>query len=259
MIGMENHEDAFNTQNSNNIEECNDDMHSDSDSGSVNILDDDEEKGRYTNEAMARETPLIGMIFDNDEDAYQYYNSYARSIGFSVRKHKLNRSRQGVVRKRLFTCSCEGSYSKKATPRKKREERRSECEAKMEIKINKDGKYVVTKFIVEHTHVLVPASSSHILRSQRKIQPSQAGLINQMHSAGLKPSQIFSYMAIEANGSQHLNFIKADCNNFIMRKRAEFLEKDCEEPTPYVDELQKKLHGDEGSSGQANQNNMSTH
>ena len=95
----------------------------------------------------------------------------------------------------------------------------------MEIKINKDGKYVVTKLIVEHTHDLVPASSSHILRSQRKIQPSQAGLINQMHSAGLQPSQIFSYMATEASGSQHLNFIKADCNNFIMRKRAEFLKK----------------------------------
>ncbi|KAK2641793.1 hypothetical protein Ddye_023556 [Dipteronia dyeriana] len=95
----------------------------------------------------------------------------------------------------------------------------------MEIKINKNEKYVVTKFIVEHTHDLVPASSSHILRSQRKIQPLQAGLINQMHSAGLKPSQIFSYMATEARRSQHLNFIEADCNNFIMRKRAEFLKK----------------------------------
>ncbi|KAK1556259.1 hypothetical protein Q3G72_001593 [Acer saccharum] len=95
---MENHEDECNTQYSNSIEECSDDMHSDSDSdsGSVNILDDGEEKGRDTNEARICETPVIGMVFDNDEDAYQYYNSYARSFGFSVRKQRLNRNRQGV-------------------------------------------------------------------------------------------------------------------------------------------------------------------
>ncbi|TXG65238.1 hypothetical protein EZV62_006513 [Acer yangbiense] len=51
-------------------------------------------------------------------------------------------------------------------------------------------------------------------------------------------------------------------------KRVSSKRKDYEEPTPpvdalqkqsYVDELKKKSHGDEGSSGQANQNHMSTH
>ena len=107
------------------------------------------------------------MVFGNVENAYEYYNSYTRSVGFSVRKQTLNRNKMGVVRKRQFTCSCEGSYSKKTTPQKKRDERRFEYEAMLEIRIDKNGKYVVTKFIVEHTHDLVPASSSHILRSQR--------------------------------------------------------------------------------------------
>ncbi|KAK4858031.1 hypothetical protein QYF36_009946 [Acer negundo] len=57
---MENHEDEFNIQYSNSIEECSDN-HIDSDSGSVNTLDDDEEKGRDTNEARICETPVIGM------------------------------------------------------------------------------------------------------------------------------------------------------------------------------------------------------
>ncbi|TXG65423.1 hypothetical protein EZV62_006698 [Acer yangbiense] len=92
---MDNHEDEF-TQYSNNIEECNHDMHSDSDLGSVNILDDGEEKGRDTNEVGVCETPILGMVFDNDEDAYEYYNSYARSVGFSVRKQRLNRNKKGV-------------------------------------------------------------------------------------------------------------------------------------------------------------------
>ncbi|KAK2658283.1 hypothetical protein Ddye_004816 [Dipteronia dyeriana] len=60
---MDNHKDKF-TQYSNNIEECsieecNDDMHSDSDFGSVDILDDAEEKGRDTNEVGVCETPVL--------------------------------------------------------------------------------------------------------------------------------------------------------------------------------------------------------
>ncbi|KAK0601577.1 hypothetical protein LWI29_025504 [Acer saccharum] len=64
---MNNHEDEF-TQYSNNIEECsieecNDDMNSDFDFGSVNILDDGEEKGRDTNEVGVCKTP-DSRVFD---------------------------------------------------------------------------------------------------------------------------------------------------------------------------------------------------
>ena len=44
IVFIENHEDEFNTQYSNSIEECNDNMHLDYDSWSVNILDDGKEK-----------------------------------------------------------------------------------------------------------------------------------------------------------------------------------------------------------------------
>lgn len=166
------------------------------------------------------------MTFDNDKDAYHYYNSYARSIGFSVRIQRTNCNKRGVIRKVVLCCSCEGFYSKKTTPqKKKREERRCGCEAMFEVRVKDDGRYILTKFNGEHNHELVPASSSHLMRSQRKIEPSQAGLISQMHSSGLKPSQIFSNMSTEAGGSQNLNFIQADCNNFIMRRRTEFLKR----------------------------------
>ena len=64
----------------------------------------------------------------------------------------------------------------------------------LEIKLNLERKFVVTNFVAEHSHVLVPASSSHLLRSQRLIEPSQEKLIDQMHSAmRLQPSQIDSH------------------------------------------------------------------
>ncbi|KAK9934870.1 hypothetical protein M0R45_021999 [Rubus argutus] len=46
----------------------------------------------------------------------------------------------------------------------------------LQIKLDENGKFVVTKFEAEHTHDLVHPSSSHVLRSQRTIEPSQAEL-----------------------------------------------------------------------------------
>ncbi|KAI9186961.1 hypothetical protein LWI28_022782 [Acer negundo] len=76
-------------------------MHSDSNFGSINILDDGEEKGRDTNEVRVCETSVLGMVFDNDKNAYEYYNSYARSVGFSVRKQRLNRNKMVVTQQAI--------------------------------------------------------------------------------------------------------------------------------------------------------------
>ena len=31
--------------------------------------------------------PRFGMEFDSDERAYEFYNSYGRRMGFSIRRH----------------------------------------------------------------------------------------------------------------------------------------------------------------------------
>ena len=86
-------------------------------------------------------------------------------------------------------------------------------------------KYHVIKFISEHSHELVQPDCKHYLKSQRKIDFSQVTLINKMHAAGLKQSEIFSYLSQESGGTQHLNFIRYDCNNLIQKTRNEFLKK----------------------------------
>ncbi|KAF7136208.1 hypothetical protein RHSIM_Rhsim08G0159600 [Rhododendron simsii] len=110
------------------------------------------------------------------------------------------------------------------TPRKRRENRRFDCKALLEFKLNGD-KYHVIQFMSEHTHDLVPPQSAHYLRSQRGIEFSQVGLIVKMHSSGFKQSDIYSYMSTEAGGPQYLNFIPSDCYNLIRKKRAGFLKK----------------------------------
>ncbi|XP_024177242.2 protein FAR1-RELATED SEQUENCE 5 isoform X3 [Rosa chinensis] len=218
--GETNEEPEYDTQEaSSDTQVPSDDEHGDSSLEGLCILDGKKQAG-------GENIPVLGMSFESDQDAYDYYNSYARVVGFSVRRLRSNKYKHtNVTWKREFCCSCEGFYTKKNTPEKKREERRFGCKAMLQIKLNEDGKFVVTKFEAEHTHDLVPESSSHVLRSQRTIEPSQGGLMNQMHFAGFKPSQIFSYLTVEAGGPENLNFLQTDCNNFIQRRRAKFLKK----------------------------------
>ncbi|KAF5191226.1 hypothetical protein FRX31_019187 [Thalictrum thalictroides] len=100
--------------------------------------------------------PVLGMSFDTVKEAYEYYNSYAFVVGFSVRKKRSNTSESLPKRivKCQYCCSCEGKYKQILTPEKKRDERRFGCLAEFEIKL-KDEKYVLTKFIVEHNHEFV--------------------------------------------------------------------------------------------------------
>ncbi|KAH7849369.1 hypothetical protein Vadar_016860 [Vaccinium darrowii] len=148
--------------------------------------------------------PKCGMIFDTAEEAYTFYNRYARKIGFSVRKLRTNNSRadQNKILRQVLVCSCDGAYKKIKTPKKRRENRRFNCKALLEFKISGD-KYHIIQFISEHTHDLVPPQNAHYLRSQRRIEFSQVGLIDKMHSSGFKPSDIYSYMSTEVGAEKY--------------------------------------------------------
>jgi zinc finger SWIM domain-containing protein 3 len=54
--------------------------------------------------------PKIGMKFNSEQDAYDSYNSYARKIGFSVRRsscHYVESSK--IIKSRTFCCSHQGT------------------------------------------------------------------------------------------------------------------------------------------------------
>ncbi|XP_058204045.1 protein FAR1-RELATED SEQUENCE 11-like [Rhododendron vialii] len=122
--------------------------------------------------------PQCGMIFDTADEAYNFYNGYARKINFSVRKQRTNKSKaeQNKILRQVLVCSCEGTYKKIRTPRKRRENRRFDCKTLLEFKLIGD-KYHVIQFMSDHTHDLVPPQFAHYLRSQRRIEFSQVGLL----------------------------------------------------------------------------------
>ncbi|XP_043690095.1 uncharacterized protein LOC122640883 isoform X4 [Telopea speciosissima] len=108
--------------------------------------------------------PVVGMSFKSENEAYKFYSAYARTKGFGVKKLQVERARkdgiQGEAVNRVFAC-VEGSRddSNKSYRDKEvqyQDSTRSDCKATMQIKKCPNG-WVVTKFIEEHNHELVPS------------------------------------------------------------------------------------------------------
>ncbi|RZR81777.1 hypothetical protein BHM03_00008073 [Ensete ventricosum] len=85
--------------------------------------------------------PKIDMEFENDEKAYQFYNEYARRIGFDVRKAWINRKASGVIISRTYVCYKEGFHGNKKNESQVQQHRlrsseRTGCHARF-VQLNK--------------------------------------------------------------------------------------------------------------------------
>ena len=77
------------------------------------LEDDKENEDIYAN--IMRNSDCQGKIsvwemeFDSKEHAHQWYNEYAKEVGFSIRKQWKNEDRfSGVISSRRFVCYKEG-------------------------------------------------------------------------------------------------------------------------------------------------------
>lgn len=116
--------------------------------------------------------PKLGMGFDSENHAYEFYNAYAGRVGFSIRKDYVNRSKiDGAVASRRYTCFREGyrqNDKRGLKVKRPRKETRVGCMAQLVISRQVDGRYRVTHFEERHNHELVPACKVRTLRSQKR-------------------------------------------------------------------------------------------
>jgi zinc finger SWIM domain-containing protein 3 len=114
--------------------------------------------------------PKINMLFDGENDAYEFYNAYAEKVGFFVRRSTLWTTSKNIITRRTFVCSREGFREKKKGAREAkcpRPETRIGCPASMTIRLTTNGKYRLTEFIPNHNHQLATASTIHMLKAKK--------------------------------------------------------------------------------------------
>lgn len=103
--------------------------------------------------------PYIGQEFDSEAAAHAFYNAYATRVGFVIRVSKLSRSRRdGSAIGRALVCNKEGFRmpDKREKIVRQRVETRVGCRAMILVRKLNSGKWVITKFVQEHTHPLTP-------------------------------------------------------------------------------------------------------
>ncbi|KAL7163653.1 hypothetical protein ACSBR2_039715 [Camellia fascicularis] len=105
------------------------------------------------------EEPYLNQEFESEAEAHAFYNAYATRVGFVIRVSKLSRSRHdGSAIGRALVCNKEGfrMLDKREKIVRQKTETRVGCRAMILVRKVSSGKWVVTKFVKEHTHPLTP-------------------------------------------------------------------------------------------------------
>lgn len=175
------------------------------------------------NNAEMHGVPKLGMGFESEEHAYEFYNTYAGRVGFSVRKDYVNRSKiDGAVASRRFTCFREGFRQRDKRDmnvKRPRKETRIGCLAQLVISRQPDGVYRVTHFEEKHNHELVAACRVHMLRSQKKFMGAQVVDGNSVDSSNIEPKSNPDLVCKKVKDSDGRSYGPIDLKSRLPSKR----------------------------------------
>lgn len=152
----------------------------------------EEESGPHT--SGNKLTPWINQEFDSEEGAFQFYNTYAKYTGFSVRRHsnRLHKTTKQLLWKR-FVCAKEGKpdeYKKRKKTSTDKEERRRgttrcKCTARLCIVPTHSGKWRVSAFISEHNHELATPNEVQYLPSHRNLRQANKDIVEHLEVSNI--------------------------------------------------------------------------
>lgn len=122
--------------------------------------------------------PVVGMEFESYGDAYNYYNCYAKELGFAIRvKSSWTKRNSKEKRGAVLCCNCEGFKSMKEASNR-RKETRTGCQAMIRLRLIESSRWRVDEVKLHHNHSFDPEraqnSKSHKKMdsgTKRKLEP----------------------------------------------------------------------------------------
>ncbi|XP_052198368.1 protein FAR1-RELATED SEQUENCE 5-like [Diospyros lotus] len=163
--------------------------------------------------------PTVGMKFNDHNEIYEFYKTYAYTVGFPVRKRNSKKGDDGLLKYVTYACSREGqrssetSSSLKPTPTIK-----IGCLARITVASDVTGIWKITRVILEHNHKTSP-SKSRLYRCNRQLSEQVKRKLEVNDLAGIPMHKSYNSAVVEAGGYENLSFVEQDCRNYIDRVR----------------------------------------
>lgn len=197
------------------------------DIGSVEEMPEDTILSRQTSVKLV---PFIGQRFVSQDAAYEFYCSFAKQCGFSIRRHR-TRGKDGVGRgitRRDFTCHRGGYPQTKPCDdgkmQRNRKSSRCGCQAYMRIVKRADFKnapeWRITGFSNIHNHELMKSNEVQLLPAYCPMSADDKSRICMFAKAGMSIRQMLRLMELEKGiklGT--LPFTEIDVRNLLQSFR----------------------------------------
>lgn len=174
--------------------------------------------------------PYVGQSFQSDDEALEYYASFARNNGFSVRRErsKGNPEHPMGVYKRELVCHRAGPPLPRKTEDVKRQRNRKasrcKCEAQMVIKKNVTSgvsRWSVVNFSNVHNHELMDSNEVRYPPSYRNIAGVDRDRILALAKSGCTESVIMRALEMEKGVKPgQLPFTERDLRNFLQASKS---------------------------------------
>lgn len=175
--------------------------------------------------------PMEGTNYINLNEAYKFYEEYAKIGGFEARKGTQKPTKNNLaVKIKYFVCSREGFNTKKVVKcsnieeavvvhnetkqTRERSSQRCGCEASVRLRITEDGKYILYIFNERHNHALVKPEYMVHLKSQRKLNNFNKRILHKLAEASIGPIVGYRVLTKLHGGHENVGATAVDCKNY---------------------------------------------
>uniref|UniRef100_A0A803LE99 Protein FAR1-RELATED SEQUENCE n=1 Tax=Chenopodium quinoa TaxID=63459 RepID=A0A803LE99_CHEQI len=166
-------------------------------------VDDSSSKEKYYH------PPVVGMEFESYDDAYNYYNCYAKELGFAIRvKSSWTKRNSKEKRGAVLCCNCEGFKTfKEATCRRK--ETRTGCLAMIRLRLVESNRWRIDEVKLEHNHLFDPERVQNS-KSHKKIEVGLKRDLEPTVDVEVRTIKLYRTSAIDAASSWNLTTMQTE-------------------------------------------------
>ncbi|XP_042052368.1 protein FAR1-RELATED SEQUENCE 5-like [Salvia splendens] len=166
--------------------------------------------------------PKIGQSFMTLDRALDFYNNYARYVGFDTRK-KGSKKEKDVTTWIYVVCSREGTKqrnSKQSEVKRKRSSIKCYCNAKVSWKYIMGVGYVIQSFVEDHNHEMVEERHKRFMNLNRNLDLVHQKFILDCANANIGPTLSFSLLKEVLGGLDYVGCTVLEVRNYRRDLRA---------------------------------------